>query len=199
MPNAMEKKTLKELLEMTSGDYQVKIGTKSGSGFLWCGSITELKSNWSALENIVKDKYKERLKKAKSHLNGLFRECPTVGRYAQMQYKGTNEFGSVDGYLEALGDYFKELERAKSKITKAEQRLKDLVPMQEREVYKAYRSVVDPDCAIILVYGTEVGAAWDYAEFKQWESERANAKEEDGNEEQSEEAGDIGETEEEDK
>ena len=167
--------TLKKLLEETSGNYQVKIGTKDGSGFLWCGSTERLKRNWNQLENIVKDKYKERLKKAKSHLNGLFMDYPTAGKYAKAQYKGTGEFGSAEDYLASLQDYFVELQRAKDKIAKAEQRLKDLVPMQEREVYKAYRSVVDPDCAIILVYGSEVGAAWDIEEFEEWERER-NAK-----------------------
>lgn len=167
--------TLREALKASSGDYNIKIGTKSGSGFLWCGHVAEVADDLSEAENFVRDMYKARLKKAKGHLNTLFRDCLTVGKYASKNYKESGKFGTVDGYLESLKDYFAELDDADRKIKRAEQKLADLVPLGDREIIEAYKSTYEPDTAIIIVSGDEIGPAWDLDEFQKIK-ERENGK-----------------------
>lgn len=177
--------TLREMIDATEGNYGVKIGTKGGSGFLWCGEVAKAKTDMTAIENRVKAKYRTRLKKAKAHLSQMFTECPTVGRYAKTKYRYTGEFGSFEDYLASLPDYFSELEKAKAKIERAEERLANLVPLGDREVIDAYMSISEKDTAIIIVEGNESGDAWDTEEFERLEEQR-DAEDREETEEESE-------------
>lgn len=157
--------TLREVLVKAEGDYNVKIGTKGGSGFLWCGHIALLQDDMSELETRVRDMYKGRIKKAKGHLNTLLRDGYSVGRYASTNYKKTGEFGTAEGYLESIKTYFADLEKAEQKLKRAEKNLAELVPMADRELIEAYRSTHEADTAIVIVSGNETGPAWDLEEF----------------------------------
>lgn len=157
---------LKEVIEQAQGNYGLKIGTEHGAGFMWCGLVSEIKGNYGIMDKRAKQKHKERIKGAKQRLNKLFTECPTIGKYAQQNYRRDEPFGSVEGYLESLKDYFAELEKAKGRLLSAESKAERYVQFAEREVVTLYKSIAEKSTAIIIVEGNESGDAWDTEEFK---------------------------------
>lgn len=168
--------TLKEVIEQTDGNYNVKVGTKDGAGFVYCGSIMELREGMGALENRIAAKYRTRVKNAKAHLNQTFVDTPTLGKYCKKQYKETGEFGTLEGYYASLPEYFEKLEKAKASLERAETALEKHIPFGDREIAEVYKSIDEPNTAIILVQGSETGDAWTTDEYKEKERREQEAQ-----------------------
>ena len=158
--------TLKEVIEATKGNYGVKIGTWYGAGYIWCGKSADIMKNYGVMDRRARAKHTQRIKNCKTALNKLFSDCPTIGKYAQENYRHDKPFGTVEGYLEWLKPYFGDLEKAVAKLQLAETRAESYVAFEDREVKSLYKSIDEKNTAIIIVDGNESGDAWTTAEFE---------------------------------
>lgn len=165
----MEDVRFEDLIFATEGNYNIKLGMKDGTGFIFCGTTEQLKYKLDELNEEVRKRLEEKVKNAEKRLNGMFVKPWHVSRYAKETYNSTGEFGTVEGYNEWLNGYFDELRKAEQRIDKARQKLADFIPLADRVIMEHYKSIDEPNTFIILISGRENGDYWTTNEYQNGE------------------------------
>lgn len=163
LSNFIGKKAVDVLKELETKN--VKVGTKSGSGFIYCGELGMLGDD-KQIDRILLENLKRRAETGRERFRAFVRNYPTAEKYITLQVDNGKSF-SYDGFIEYEKEYFRRAQVKMQNVEAIGRLLADRTPFQERIVTDAYMSIDEEDCAIIIFEGVEVGDYWMVNEYKE--------------------------------
>lgn len=148
-------------------DAEVRVGTKGGTSFIFCGPIKELRSSLSDLELKYYSKSVRAISKKKIKIDTMLGSFPTPESYSRRIYEGSfgTDVGTFEGWEEAVRKHFKLLQRNKQQLIGMETKHDNRIPLKNRILVDAYPSILEPDVWILLMEGSEDGNYWDRHEY----------------------------------
>ena len=148
--------------QLKDKQFPVKLGTQDGSGFIFCGEMSELDTDQLDME-LVEAKARsicfceDTIKRTRSKLKNGKTEYPKyVEKCKDENYITYEEWKQM---LQTRLNYY-----TKEKPNRI-QNMIDYVRVSERKVVETYRSVTE-DAIIVIMEGDESGLAWTTEEFK---------------------------------
>lgn len=170
---------------------KVKIGTKDGGGFMFCGyfvqeiigslddeiiikkakqiaqcedniSVLEKQLTWDGYTYAMNRRYANAVKKAKKEAENRGENFTDAEkRVLKKEYEPTEE-----KFAEHCVDTEHKIERKLKKEKMIANTLKNYASISERKIIEKYASIDEPNTTIILIEGREVGTAWTTEEYE---------------------------------
>ena len=139
--------TLFDLFDMYIHDTAIKLGSKDGSGFFYCGTIRDLMNKCGTYDEILYNR--------EAH---LIKRCQE--RIRQM------ENGPVPEHMDK-DQFDAELERRRARLAWLQESHKNYIHLADREVIQDYDATgFDEGAIIVIIEGYENGAYWTLDEVK---------------------------------
>ena len=140
----------------------IKLGSKDGSGFIFCGKAYSL--DVEKLNKRIISKNEKALAKAKSRYRLLRSKSVSFDEYAR---KNGGECRSVEGYHIFLDEHYKEVKTAYNTLITCADRVANYTDLAGREIVDSYKSIDEKDTTIVIYAGTEVGEAWTTQQYEE--------------------------------
>lgn len=167
--------TIGEALPEIAERYRVKLGCKDGSGFVFCGDLTE---------EILSKVNRRELKKEKKYLSDLEKKLEgtlasggTVQQYATTKFRKEGSCGDAEDFMVFLDKYLKQIERMMSLIESHKERIRTWQRIADRFIVELYPSVAEEKTLIVLIEGDIQGDFWTSEESEAVYGESAEKKE----------------------
>lgn len=159
----LENKTVREVIDLI-GD-NVKIGTKDGGGFFFCGDKRKFMEKIEDIDIERRARLQHACNKAESTALAMCK-APHAGveDYLAALLKNAKSVEDInptyDGYIAFVKRRIDEAKRKAEFAAKKKRQQEEYQPLEERIVIEAYPSVSEKDTTILLVKGGEVGWYW---------------------------------------
>lgn len=168
------KNTIGSVLEGYEGP--VRIGAKDGSGFIYCGKLSDM--NAKEIDDEIAGRWydlvtlNQRTVANYSKAGAPFRAY-TAGVVQDAQAAGRDELPefSLAKYLEYIEYQYSKLRKSYKRLRDLEKYQADAKPIMKREVVEAYDSVGEAGVMIVIVEGHELCEAWDASEYEKPDAE----------------------------
>ena len=145
-----------EALEKYSKNQALKVGSKEGNGYFYCGDVGDFIENLNAYSDIMHDHFVERYENAKENSETV------ISRFCSEVFQVVNKGMFTSDYISSIKPIFGRI----GKVVNTEANAKNLadryIPLIDRSVVDSYYAdnVVDFDCLILIVDGFESGKFW---------------------------------------
>lgn len=156
----------KECVFNTEEDLTVKVGTEGGSGFFYCGRVADLKENFEEIGENLLQIDKDRVTETENLMKRIKAKNIAPNEWVTAMYRRKGEFGTFDGYMEMLKQWFTDLEKVRIRLLDAKEQLKEAKPLSERTIVDAYKSIDEKATLIIIIEGRENGQFWTTEEYE---------------------------------
>lgn len=163
--------TLAAVLEGYEGP--VKIGTKDGAGFIYCGLPKDLVAQ--DVDDEMIGEAAGNIQYQDSRLNIIRKNGANLSSYldklvkdAQREKKAELPEFSIGDYLKYLDDRMRRMRFHYAQGQALREYARTYKPIMDRQVADMYESIDadEPDTMIIIVYGGEHGPAWTRSEYE---------------------------------
>ncbi len=181
--------TISEIIEQTN--LKVKLGAINGSGFVYCGYISEI--DIDSLDKSILDAYKSTYEKSlitianltqkpkgyhdfiseitrrkKSKVAKVIKENKGKPLTEEQQLEIEKEFDmSQQAYKRWLNALHRKLQTATDTKKSMKRRIDNFTTIRSRKVVDAYNSITEEATSIVLYDGNERGFAWTTEEYEQ--------------------------------
>lgn len=147
----------------------VKIGTKDGSGFFYCGPLTDFLADLDGWETKLFEQLKKAVALSEKQLRSAVNTLPEPKAYAERMIRERMQpFNlTLQGYLNLLQDGFANVNRKKKSLDAASLALKKRKDLRKRHIEETYPSQTEKHTTIVIIEGSERGLYWTIKEFEE--------------------------------
>ena len=142
----------------------IKIGTKNGGGYFFCGDKEEFIYNLKDIERSRKSRLVTAHRKAEANAKAACK-APKAGvedyltsLFAKNSIENIEP--TYDGYVEFVKERMEEVKKKARYVTKKREQSEAYKTLRKHEVVEAYASISEPDTTILLIKGNEAGWYW---------------------------------------
>ena len=159
-------KTLNSVLSKLEPDKKIKVGTKDGSNYMFCGTVDILTQNITSYSDVLRESSYIRVRNAEKNLAVAVKNPPTLTGYIEAELSRSNPRPSVDRWNDELRRWFKHCQALDQSKQAAIDYMKNFVWLGNRNVLETRDAdpAIDEDTTIIIIKGNECGKFWDFDE-----------------------------------
>ena len=162
---------LRKIAEEKGTGTMCKLG--ASVNYLYVGNVGDLIANLNKYQTMLKTWHKDQIAKAEANIEIAKKKKLNASPQAfAMQLSDKNGYEDLtwQNYQKYVESYFERIRRAYREVNRREERLRDLIPLYNRQVLEISDSIYEKDCLRIIIEGTEKGNYWATEEAKEFPS-----------------------------